>query len=180
MRLPRIAGPAPRGLTAAKFSAKHMSVAGSFEATGSDREPPLGREARAVRAWVRLARVYGRLLRALETQVRRHGLTIAQFDVLTHVVRSEGITQQELAAELLVTKGNVSHLVDRLEAAGLIARRPGKGRTCHLHPTAAGRALRDAVIPDHTALIASLMASLPDHRLADLHATLRDLDRVLE
>jgi DNA-binding MarR family transcriptional regulator len=155
-------------------------VAGKADAPGANRTEPLGRDARAVRTWVRLARVYGQLVRALAAQVREHGLTIAQFDVLTHVVRSEGLNQQELAAELLVTKGNVSHLVDRLETAGLIERRAGKGRTYHLYPTAAGRALREAIVPPHNALIAKLLASVPDDRLTTLHTTLRDLDRALE
>jgi len=148
--------------------------------TGREGEVPLGREARAVRSWVRLARVYGRLVRTLEAQVKEHGITLGQFDVLTHVVRREGLNQQELAGELLVTKGNISHLVDRLEGAGLVERRRGRGRACHLYPTAAGAALREAVIPPHNALIAAMFASLPADRLAALHETLRDLDRALE
>lgn len=148
----------------------------------SQREPlvPLGREARAVRTWVRLARVYGRIVRTLEAQVREHGLTLGQFDVLMHVARSEGLNQQELAGQLLVTKGNVSHLVDRLEGAGLVERRAGRGRACHLYPTGDGRALLAAIIPPHDALIGEMLASVPTERLADLHAALRDLDLALE
>lgn len=143
-------------------------------------EPALGRDARAVRAWVRLARVYGRLVRALECQVKEHGITLAQFDVLTHVARQEGLTQQELAEQLLVTKGNISHLVDRLEHAGLVERRPTRGRAYHLHPTPAGRDLLARIIPPHNALIVATLSSLADERLVALHESLRDLDLALE
>ncbi len=133
-----------------------------------------------MRAWVRMARVYGRLVRALETQVRGHGLTLGQFDVLTHVARTEGLNQQALADELLVTKGNVSHLVNRLEAARLVERRTAKGRACYLYPTDEGRALLAKIIPPHNALIEDLFGSVPDDRLADLHRTLRELDTTME
>lgn len=120
------------------------------------------------------------MLRSLETQVRAHGLSLGQFDVLTHVARSEGLNQQELAGQLLVTKGNISHLVDRLEASGLVERRQGRGRACHLYATDAGLALLAAIIPAHDALIGDLLASLETDRLAELHETLRSLDRALE
>lgn len=136
----------------------------------------IGRDARAVRAWVRLVRIHDRMSRVLETQVRRHGLTLGQFDVLTHVAMREGQTQQQLANELLVTKGNISHLVDRLEAAGLVERRDGHGRVRLLHLTPAGTALLGRVIPPHETLIAGLLASLVDQDLITLHTLLRGLD----
>lgn len=155
-------------------------MAERFGTSAGDAEIQLGREARSVRAWVRLARVYGRFVRAMETQVRGHGLTLGQFDVLTHVARSEGMSQRELADQLLVTKGNVSHLLDRLEGAGLVERRAGRGRVCHLYPTEAGRALLAAIIPPHDDLIVELFAGVPAERLTALHETLRDLDRAYE
>src|SRR3712207_8018674 len=48
----------------------------------------------------------------------------AQFDVLAHVGAAEGITQQQLADSLLVTKGNIAQLLDRMQKRGLIERRP--------------------------------------------------------
>ena len=151
-------------------------MSGTDERGISDAGSILGREQRSVRAWVRMARVYGRVFRALDAQIQEHGLTIGQFDVLTHVARSEGLNQQTLANELLVTKGNVSHLVNRLEAAGLVERRTARGRAYYLYPTDAGRELLARIIPPHNALIEDLFRSVPDDRLATLHQTLRDLD----
>src|ERR671914_1371092 len=74
-------------------------------------------------AWLRLARIFQRVERNSGEHLRGWDLNVAQFDVLAHVGASEGMTQQELADSLLVTKGNVCQLVDKLEDRGLISRR---------------------------------------------------------
>src|SRR6185312_3683449 len=76
----------------------------------------------AVLAWLRLARVYQKIDRASAEQLRRWGLSVAQFDVLAHIGAREGLSQQQLADSLLVTKGNVTQLLHRLEHDGLVRR----------------------------------------------------------
>ena len=143
-------------------------------------EGGISRDARSVRAWIRLVRVHDRMSRLLEQQVRQHGLTLGQFDVLTHVARQQGQSQQEIANDLLVTKGNISHLVDRLEAAGLIERRDGPGRIRRLYMTTDGNALLSRVVPPLDARIADLLAPLADGDLVTLHTLLRGLDLAQE
>ena len=132
----------------------------------------------AVVTWLRLARVYHRIQQAAAGQLREHGLTLAQFDVLAQVGAAEGLTQQALADRLLVTKGNVSQLLDRMGQAGLVERLP-EGRVCRLRLTADGRALRDVVLPLHERLIAERLGALDGSDLATLHRLLRDLDQAL-
>jgi DNA-binding MarR family transcriptional regulator len=133
----------------------------------------------AVPAWVRLARVFHKIDHALVTQLREHGLTLAQFDVLAHVGAAEGLTQQELARRLLVTKGNITQLLDRLAETGLIERRQ-EGRCNRLSLTAAGRQLYESVVPQHEAEIARLLAPLPTEDQRALAFLLRRLDNALE
>lgn len=135
-------------------------------------------ESMAVLAWVRLARVYQKVTQASTTQLRDFGLSLAQFDVLAQVGAAEGLTQQELADRLLVTKGNVSQLVDKLENAGLVLRVP-EGRACRLQLTAAGRALHDNVVPAHEAFVAREFSALAREEQAHLARLLRTLDRSL-
>src|SRR2546430_603222 len=97
---------------------------------------------RPLLAWLRLARIYQKVERAATGQLRPFGLSFAQFDVVAQVGAREGLTQQELAEALLVTKGNVCQLLAKLEAAGLVARRPD-GRANRLFLTDRGRALAD-------------------------------------
>ncbi len=132
----------------------------------------------AVLVWLRLARVFQKVDRASVEHLRDWGLSVAQFDVLAQVGAAEGITQQEVAQSLLVTKGNVAQLLDRMEAAGLLRRRQD-GRCNRLVLTDEGRALHAAVAPAQEGLITQLFASLsPDERVA-LLATLRRLDHAL-
>src|SRR5919199_3870028 len=86
----------------------------------------------SVLAWLRLLRVSQKVERDLAGQLKLWGLNNAQFDVLAHVGADEGISQQELADSLLVTKGNVCQLLDRMQQTGLIERRPD-GRTNRLY-----------------------------------------------
>ncbi|QIG48981.1 MarR family transcriptional regulator [Nordella sp. HKS 07] len=70
----------------------------------------------------------GRLLRKrFEQNVRGTGLTRAQWQVLKEIYVQEGLNQGALAELLEVEPITVGRLVDRLEQAGLIERRP--------HPT---------------------------------------------
>ncbi|NJN15865.1 MAG: MarR family transcriptional regulator [Oscillochloris sp.] len=136
-----------------------------------------GRERQlAVQCWLRLARVYQQIDSDSAQRFRSHKLSTAQFDVLVQIGSHAGITQQELAESLLVTKGNISQLIGRMERDGLVARRHEGRRNC-LELTAAGRSLYDAVVPEQEAAIDTIFDPLqPDERriLLDL---LRRIDR---
>jgi DNA-binding MarR family transcriptional regulator len=125
-------------------------------------------------AWIRLVRVFQKIDRASTESLRCHQLSPAQLDVLAKVGSSEGISQQELADALLVTKGNVCQLLDKMEATELIERRPA-GRSNRLYLTGKGRHIFDTVVPSHDALVAGLLGSLSD---AEQHQLLRLLGRV--
>lgn len=144
--------------------------------TRDDSNPRRATESRAVPTWLRLARVYSKIDRASVKQLRSFGLSVAQFDVLAHVGAAEGVTQQELARHLLVTKGNVTQLLDRIERRGWIERQPD-GRANRLYLTEAGRQLFDSVVPAHEAHIARQLDTLSAEELAELHRLLRKLDR---
>lgn len=132
----------------------------------------------SVLAWLRLARVFQKVDRASVEHLRAWGLSVAQFDVLAQVGAAEGLTQQELAQSLLVTKGNVAQLLDRMEAAGWI-RRLQHGRCNRLVLTDEGRRLYEAVVPAQHQLITRLFAGVSPDDQAHLLATLRALDHAL-
>ncbi len=133
----------------------------------------------SVLAYVRLLRVSQKVERDLGFHLRRWGLNNAQFDVLAQVGAAEGLTQQELANHLLVTKGNVAQLVARLEGRGVIERRP-QGRTNRLYLTQEGRGLFEKAVPEHEALVDERLSALTKDELKALHDVLRKLDRSLD
>ncbi len=130
-------------------------------------------------AWLRLVRVFTQLERRSQGQLRAAGLTGAQFDVLAQVGVREGCTQQELAEALLVTKGNVTQLLDRMEEAGWL-RRTQEGRTKRVSLTREGRALRRKVLHAHETYMAAQMAALSSDEQRTLARLLRTIERSLD
>jgi len=64
-----------------------------------------------------------RLMRtAYDRRIRRLGLTRAQWWVLTHLYRGNGVTQSELAETLEIERPSLGRLLDRLEAKGWVRR----------------------------------------------------------
>lgn len=133
----------------------------------------------AVLAWMRLARVFQKVDRASAEHLRAWGLSIAQFDVIAQIGSAEGLTQQELADKLLVTKGNICQLLDRLEQHGLIRRRQ-EGRVNHLFLTDAGQQLYQQTVPAQEAFVAERFAALAQAEQTQLLTILRKLDHALE
>jgi DNA-binding MarR family transcriptional regulator len=129
-------------------------------------------------AWLRLLRVGQKISRVLTEDLKRWDLNMAQFDTLTRVGSSEGITQQELAESLLVTKGNVCQMLDRMEHRDLLSRRP-EGRANRLFLTEGGRRLYDEVVPPHEELVAAQLSTLSSEEQRDLMRLLGKLDRTL-
>jgi DNA-binding MarR family transcriptional regulator len=145
--------------------------------------PPISQTGRGVRrasllAWLRLARVFQKLDRRSEEQFRGRNLSSAQFDVLAQVGGADGPTQQELADSLLVTKGNICQLLDRMETHNLLERRQ-EGRANRLYLTDRGRELFANAVPEHEDLIDDSFAGLTADERSQLLALLRKLDHSL-
>src|ERR1700744_2265846 len=66
-----------------------------------------------------------RLLRVdADKRARSHGMTRAQWGILVWLDRQPGISQKELAELLEVEPITVARLIDRLQARGMVERRP--------------------------------------------------------
>lgn len=113
-------------------------------------------------AWLQLVRAYNFIEARISADLRDDSLTLAQFDVLVALVKKGAISQQELADHLLVTKGNVVGLIDRLSARGFVERHAsGTDRRVNLlQITTRGRRVVERALPRQLKLIAKLMAPL--------------------
>jgi DNA-binding MarR family transcriptional regulator len=129
----------------------------------------------ALRAWVRMLRLSQKVQPALAETLRRLGLNPAEFDILDTLAAREGLTQQELADALLVTKGNMTYHLCRMEERGLVDRRP-EGRKNRLYLTGEGRRLLEEALPEHEALIDERFAGLSVEDRAQLADLLKNLD----
>ncbi len=79
---------------------------------------------RRLRLWIRLLRA----TRAIEADLRERlrvqfAMTLPQFDVMAALYREEkGMTMTELSRRLMVSNGNVTGIIDRLEAEQYVVR----------------------------------------------------------
>jgi DNA-binding MarR family transcriptional regulator len=135
-----------------------------------------------LRVWFRLMRLETRMRTAVSEGLREIGLSVPQCDVLTTLTEREGLSQQALAERLYVTKGNISGLIDRLAAAGLVERRAiaGDKRQHAIFLTAAGRKAAEEAIVCQQRFVARTIGRLPPDQLSTLERLLvetRDLVR---
>lgn len=135
-----------------------------------------------LRVWVQLARTFYRIQRRVVSALAAHDVTLPQFDVLATLRFSEGVTQQELAERLLVTKGNVCGVLDRLEALDWVERRPDPKdrRANRLYLTATGRKKVDQLLPAHDSLVVTTLRGLSDAGVKTLRRLLEELEGSLE
>lgn len=99
-----------------------------------------------ITAWARVLRSQQVLLERVEADLKRGGLPpLRWYDVLLELHRagSEGLRQFEIGAAVLLSKYNVSRLLDRLEKEKLLERHVCEedGRGARVQITAAGREL---------------------------------------
>jgi len=135
-----------------------------------------------VSAWLRLLRVEA----LLEREVRRalgDGFTLPQFDVLNQLARRpDGMTFVELSRQLLVTAGNLTGIVDRLERQRLVRRapHPADRRAIRITLTPRGWKAVLASVPAHHRVIARLLGTLSRRDLETLRTLLGRLRDRLE
>jgi MarR family transcriptional regulator, organic hydroperoxide resistance regulator len=140
---------------------------------------------RSVRVWFRLIRLEARMQAAISERLREIGVSIPQCDVLTTLTEQEGVSQQELAKRLYVTKGNISGLIDRLAEAGLVERRStALDRRQHaIYLTETGRRTAERAIAVQHRWIALTLGKMADADLEALETqlvALRDIVRARE
>jgi DNA-binding MarR family transcriptional regulator len=81
-------------------------------------------------AWTALLRAHAALVRDVDSTLRTaHGLPLSWYEVLYEVASAPGgrLRMGKLADRVMLTRAGLSGLVDRLERAGLVARRPCDG-----------------------------------------------------
>jgi DNA-binding MarR family transcriptional regulator len=128
-------------------------------------------------AWLQLVRAYNFIEARISADLRRADLTLARFHVLVELAKQGPMSQQTLADRLLVTKGNVVGLIDKLSARGFVERQSSATdrRVNVLRVTPAGRRVVERTLPRQMQLIASLMQPLNPREAASLKALLTRL-----
>src|ERR1700746_2217201 len=95
------------------------------------------------------------------------GITRSQWWVLAFLSRRDGMTQTALAADLDLTKVAIGGLLDRLEDAGLGARRAGRkdGRARRVYLTRAGAKMVNTIRDSVESIELEILSRVPEEQL---------------
>ncbi len=131
----------------------------------------------ALRAYVKLFRAGKAIVARLEPGATEAGLTLTQVGVLEAILHKGPLTQRELGRKVLTSAGNMTDVIDKLEARGLVARsrQPGDRRAVRVELTNAGRETITGFFPVHARNITLAMSGLSEEELQLLGGLLRKL-----
>jgi MarR family 2-MHQ and catechol resistance regulon transcriptional repressor len=131
----------------------------------------------ALRAYVKLLRAGKAVLARVEPRLAAAGLTPTQLGVLEAILHKGPLTQRELGRKVLTSAGNMTDVVDKLEARGLVCRTRSTHdrRIVSVALTQTGQALIGALFPRHARDIAAAMGGLSREELEILGGLLRKL-----
>jgi DNA-binding MarR family transcriptional regulator len=131
--------------------------------------------------WIRMLGV----TRSSESHLReflrvKHDTTLPRFDVLAALYRRrDGVTMSELSRMLLVSNGNATAVVDRLEKDGLVLRTQSDQdrRTVFVALTPQGLADFEGLASDHEREVDRLFGGLSEPDLDSLTEILKRMGR---
>lgn len=128
----------------------------------------------------RFGRSAGFLQKAVESELQKFGLAIADFDVLASLRRAGPpyrLTPTQLYRNLMITSGTMTNRLDKLEERGLVARHddPNDRRGILVSLTPEGLALTDSAVTAHVANEAGILSRLSASEQTALDALLRKL-----
>ena len=107
-------------------------------------------------AWYAQAKMNARLMERLSDEMERQtGLPAAWFDVLANLKARGPVRMNELADELILSRGGATRLVARMEEAGLVEREtpPTDRRATFAVLTAKGEEALERALPVHLELV---------------------------
>ncbi len=131
----------------------------------------------AVATYVKLLRAARAVMGRVEPRLNAHALTATQLGVLEAVLHKGPLTHRDLGRKVLTSAGNMTDVIDKLAARGLVKRErcPGDRRAVSVVLTPCGRELIEELFPRHAHDIGAAMAGLSPDELVTLGDLLRRL-----
>jgi DNA-binding MarR family transcriptional regulator len=134
-----------------------------------------------VLAWHAVVRSYHRCEAALSARVAPLGLNLTAHEVLQHLLRSPGLSQQQLAARIFTVKSHLSAIVCDLESRELIVRSQDQGdaRAWSLSLTKQGKSLAKKAQAAQLGLIAAMSDGVSAAQMTQFAKALQAIEQNL-
>jgi DNA-binding MarR family transcriptional regulator len=115
--------------------------------------------------------------RIIDARAKTIGMSRAQWAILSRISRNEGLRQVDLASEMDMEPISVARIIDKLQTAGLVERRPDPAdrRAYRLHLLPAAAPVLEKVRAIGAGVLEPALAHLNPTEIEALIATLSDL-----
>lgn len=135
----------------------------------------------ALEMWVKLARAFSVFNKHTAADIRRYGLTQAQFGIIESLGHLGFMTLGEIARKQLSSCGNTTVVVDNLEKIGLVKRQHCKEdrRAVYVHLTSKGQCLFEDIFRQHARCVQHLASVLSAEEQKHLATLLKKLGLAL-
>jgi len=145
-------------------------------APGTEAKAAGSRGKQSLRLWLRLLACENLIEQTVRTRLRvAFDITLPQFDVLSELEHAgNALTMSQLSQKLMVSNGNVTGVVDRLERDGLVRRRASSTdrRVQYIELTEQGVSLFRDIASEHERWIENLLGDLSANEIKALIAGL--------
>lgn len=147
-----------------------------MNATGAEAKAAGSRGKQSLRLWLRLLACENLIEQTVRARLRiAFDITLPQFDVLSELEHAgSALTMSQLSQKLMVSNGNVTGVVDRLERDGLVRRRASSTdrRVQYIELTEQGNSLFRDIASEHEHWIENLLGDLSPNEIKALIAGL--------
>ena len=136
-------------------------------------------EVRALNAYIKLLRAADSVSARATRHLKKAGITPSQFGVMEALYHLGPLLPSQLAQKHLMSRGNITTVVDNLEKCGLVRRERGTAdrRVITVHLTDLGRATVQEILPHHVAAIVTEMNSLTCREQEEIGRLCRQLGK---
>jgi len=135
-----------------------------------------------VMLWIRLATTFNLVYQEIKHRISRDRITVPQLDIISCLGRTRGLTLSDLAERLLVSGGNVTGIIDRLEKSGYVyrARDASDRRVIRALLTEKGYELYRAFLPRYKDIVTDINKGLIPQERKELQRLLKKLGRSVQ
>jgi len=136
-------------------------------------------EASSLELYITLSRASEWVNAHADRQIRQHGLNRTEFGVLEMLFHLGPQPLQQIGQKVLMSSGNITYVVDKLEKKQLVRRRTSSQdrRLIYAEVTEAGCKFIEEVFPSHAAIIKAATSGLTEDEKATAIELLKKLGR---
>jgi len=118
----------------------------------------------------------------IDRDIKRYGLNRTEFGVLELLYHKGSQPLQQIGGKVLMSSGNITYVVDKLEQKGYVQRRDctEDRRLVYADITDAGRKLIEEVFPEHAEVIRRTVGGLNDEEKQAASQLLKKLGKYAE